>query len=93
MVRLPLKSGEFKEAVPERSEIKRRSYDKRTDHAESTVVRRGVRRDKKRKEQDQVRPLWSGQESGETRKKRNRIRRGLWGPERSQEGQGRNGTG
>ncbi len=33
MVRLPLKSGEFKEAVPERSEIKRRSYDKRTDQA------------------------------------------------------------
>ncbi len=69
-----MKSGEFKEAVPERSEIKRRSYDKRTDHVEATVIRRRVRRDKEGKEQDQVRPLWSGEESGGTRKERNRIR-------------------
>ncbi len=45
-----------------------------TGSGEATVVRRGVRRDKKRKEHDQVRPLWSGVESGGTRKERNRIR-------------------
>ena len=69
-----MKIGEFKEAVPERSEIKRRSYDKRTDHAEATVVRRGVRRYKEGMEQDQMRTLWSGEESGGTRKEWNRIR-------------------
>ena len=66
---------------------------KGTGSDEATVVRRGVRRDKEGMVQDQVRPLWSGEESGGTRKERNRIRRGHCGQERSQEGQETKGTG
>jgi hypothetical protein len=40
-----------------------------------------------------MRTLWSGEESGGTRKERNRIKGGHCGQEKSQEGQGRNGTG
>ncbi len=36
---------------------------KGTEPGEAIVVRRRVRRDKEGKEQDQVRPLWSGEES------------------------------
>jgi hypothetical protein len=47
---------------------------KGTGSSEATVVRRGVMRDKERKEQDHLRPLWSRVESGGTRKEWNRIR-------------------
>ncbi len=66
---------------------------KGTGSREATVVRRGVRRDKERKEQDQGRPVRSGVESGGTRKERNRIKGGPCDQEWSQEGQGRKGTG
>jgi hypothetical protein len=56
------------------------------------VVRKGARRDEEGKEEDQVRPLWSGKESGGTRKERNRIKGGHCVQERIQEGQGRKGT-
>jgi hypothetical protein len=47
---------------------------KGTGSDEATVVRRGVRRNKEGKEQDQMRPPWSGEESGGTRKEWYRIR-------------------